>query len=72
MFTSSFQLVIIFSIASIIVMLAVYALYCHNRARVFATKGRVTDVETWAMKSIISWIGAFFLTLAAIVPFMID
>ncbi len=72
MFTSSFQLVLIFSTATIIVMLAIYAVYCHNRARASATKGRLTDVETWAMKSTISWIGTFFLTLAAIVPFMID
>ena len=72
MFTQSFQLVLIFSAATIIIMLAVYATYCRKRARAFATTGRLTDVEIWAMKSTISWIATFVLTFASIVPFILD
>ncbi|MFD0765591.1 hypothetical protein ACFQZI_12075 [Mucilaginibacter lutimaris] len=72
MFTQTFQLIVVFTTATVIVLLGAYAVYCHNRASAFAHTGRLTDVQTWAMKSTLSWIATIVLILAAITPLIID
>ncbi len=72
MFTQTFQLIIIFSTATIILLLAAYAVYCRNRAKAFAHTGRLTDVEIWSMKSTLSWIATFILVLGAVTSFIMQ
>lgn len=72
MLTHGFQLILIFSAATIVVLLAAYAVYCRNRARSFVNTGRLTDIEIWSMKATISWVATFILALAAITPFLFD
>jgi hypothetical protein len=72
MFTHSFQLILIFSCAIVIVMIAAYGVYCRSRANSFVGTGRVTDIHTWALKANISWIASFVLAIAMIIPFIVS
>lgn len=72
MFTHSFKLILIFSTAAIVVLLAAYAVYCQSKARSFANTGRLTDVQDWSMRATLSWIATFVISFAAVTPFLLD
>jgi hypothetical protein len=72
MFTHSFQLTLIFFGISVIVLMAVYAIYCRRRANSFINTGRVTDIANWSIKSTITWIITFVLAFVMAAQFVLS
>nr|WP_067059499.1 hypothetical protein [Mucilaginibacter sp. L294] len=71
MFTHNFQLILIFFSIIAIVFLGVYAVYCRRRAKSFVGTGRLTDIESWAIKSTIMWIATFMLAFVMAIQFIL-
>lgn len=67
MFTTTFEIFLIVACAVTVLAIAGFAVFCRNRAKSFAHTGRLTDVQTWATRSDISWVFAILLGLAGAV-----
>ncbi|RWY47885.1 hypothetical protein [Mucilaginibacter gilvus] len=70
MLTNDFQKLLICFFALVMTGLITYGFYCNHKSKSFAGTGRVAEIEAWYVKSVISWIATFALSLVAIVNYI--
>ncbi|TFF37563.1 hypothetical protein [Mucilaginibacter psychrotolerans] len=69
MLTDDFQRLLIGVFAVVLIALVAFGYYCNRKSKSFAGTGRVAEIEAWYLKSVISWIATFAVSLAAIVNY---
>ncbi|OJW13817.1 MAG: hypothetical protein C0154_11140 [Mucilaginibacter sp.] len=62
MLSTTFQVFLIVLGALIMFSTIAFAVYCRQRAKAFMGTGRITDIESWAMRSNISLVFCAVLT----------
>ncbi|MBD1366915.1 hypothetical protein IDJ77_24100 [Mucilaginibacter sp. ZT4R22] len=70
MLTNDFQKLLICFFALAMTGLVTYGYYCNRKSKSYAGTGRVAEIEAWYVKSVISWIATFGLSLVAIVNYI--
>jgi cbb3-type cytochrome oxidase subunit 3 len=66
MLTNEFQKLLTVLFALLFLGLIAYALYCKHKMNSYIGTGRVNDIEIWWLKSAVSWIATFALTIMLI------
>ncbi|TSD67850.1 hypothetical protein FFF34_010815 [Inquilinus sp. KBS0705] len=63
----TFQIILFTLFAVILISLISYGIYCKRKARFYMRTDRMAEIEEWLVKSTISWLATFGLTMALIV-----
>lgn len=69
MLSNQFQTLLVILFFFLITALVAYAIYCRQKSHSFTGTGKVAEIEAWHLKSVISWIATFGLSLAAVVNY---
>ncbi|MFD0793519.1 hypothetical protein ACFQZX_07805 [Mucilaginibacter litoreus] len=64
--TKTFQTILLCSFIFIALSVMTYAMYCKYRSKSFLGSGRITDIQTWAIKANVSWAISVVLTVVVV------
>ncbi|MEO7214787.1 hypothetical protein [Mucilaginibacter sp.] len=70
MISTDFQKMITVFFFLLIMAVFAFGSYCNRKSKSFVGTGRVAEIEAWYVKSVISWIATFGLSIVAIVNYI--
>jgi len=70
MLTNDFQDLLICIFTLVLTAPVAFGYYCNRKSKSFVGTGRVAEIEAWQLKSVISWIATFALSLVAMVNYI--
>ena len=70
MLSHDFQSFLTFVLFLLIAGLIFFGFYCRQKSNSYAGTGKVAEIEAWHLKSIITWIATFGLSLFALVSYI--